>query len=68
MKKHIKCEVPQDSILGSLLFLLYVNDLPNYAKVLVPIMFADDTSLLFEHCNINILFKTGNDKLIKINK
>ena len=43
VKKDIKCGVPQGSILGSLLFLLYLNDLPNSSNVLVPIMFADDT-------------------------
>ena len=34
----------------------------------VPIMVADDTNLLFKHSNINTLFKTGNDELIKINE
>ena len=45
VKKNIKCGVTQDSILGPLLFLLYVNDIPNSSNVLVLIMFADDTNL-----------------------
>ena len=45
VKKNIKCGVAQDSILGPLLFLLYVNDIPNSSNVLVLIMFADDTNL-----------------------
>ena len=68
LKKDIKCGVRQGSILGPLLFLLYVNDLPNSSNVLVLIMFADDTNFFFEHSNINTFFKTVNEELIKINE
>ena len=43
--KTIKCDVPQGSILGPLLFLLYINDLANICKHTLPVLFTDDTNL-----------------------
>ena len=43
----VKCGVPQGSILGPALFILYVNDMCNVSKSLKYILFADDTNLFY---------------------
>ena len=50
--KIINCGVPQGSILGPLLFILYLNDIVNTTSLLELILFADDTTLLFSHPDI----------------
>ena len=62
----ITCGVPQGSILGPLLFLLYVNDLQKASNIVKPIMFADDTNILFSDKHITSLFSTMNNELKNI--
>lgn len=50
---NIACGVPQGSVLGPVLFLLYVNDIVHASNSLKCILFADDTTLFYSGKNVN---------------
>ena len=58
--------MPQRSILGPLLFLLYINDSCDAWKALDFILFADDTNIFFSHNGPNQLMEIVNDELKKL--
>ena len=65
LKLKISTAVLQGSILGPLLFFIYINDLPSVSNVLQMRMYADDTTL---YCNFNNTKNVNriNEKLCKV--
>ena len=57
---QLLCGVPQGSILGPLLFLLYVNDMPQAIKCDL-LLYADDSVLIFSHKDIDVINKQLNE-------
>ena len=64
--KNILCGVPQGSILGPLLFILYVNDITNTSNVLEFVLFADDTTITYSHSDVISKFDMINKELQEV--
>ena len=62
-QSSINMGVPQGSILGPLLFILYINDITSSLSQAKPILFADDTTLFLSGSNISMVADALNQEI-----
>ena len=65
---NVMCGVPQGSVLGPILFNLYINDIVNVSDKLRFVWFADDTNILYSSKEIENVENTVNIEMSKIHE
>ena len=63
----VSCGVLHSSMLGSRLFILYINDICHVSKILKFVLFADDKNILYSDANVNNLNNVVYSELDKLN-
>jgi hypothetical protein len=68
-QESISCGVPQGSILGPLMFLCYVNDMPiSISKKCKLLLYADDSAIIYSHKNLSVIKSTLGQELESCSK
>lgn len=65
---RVRCGVPQGSILGPLLFIMYINDITHVSKMADLILFADDSNLFVSDKHVDKLVTLANNELAQLSK
>ena len=64
--RDVTCGVPQGSILGPIIFILYINEFAKVSDKLFYVLFADDTNVFLNGKTINTLVATVHHELSKL--
>ena len=65
-KLNITCVIPQGSILGPVVFLLYINDIFNISNIHSFMPFADDTTIHSTYKDTKLLYEQAYNELYKL--